>query len=105
MLPRKRILIVEDSADTRFVYAAILNLDGYEVLEAPDGESGVGMALEQHPDLVITDINMPGLSGFDVARRIRADERTPRFRSWPSPARYSGPTSRAPPRSSSTASS
>ena len=76
MLPRKRILIVEDSADTRFVYAAILNLDGYEVLEAPDGESGVGMALEQHPDLVITDINMPGLSGFDVARRIRADERT-----------------------------
>ena len=79
MQPQKRILIVEDSEDTRFVYAAILNLDGYEVLEAADGESGIGIALEQRPDLVITDINMPGLNGFDVARRMRADERTARI--------------------------
>ena len=75
MQSRKRILIVEDSDDTRFVYAAILSLDGYEIFEAADGEAGVASALENRPDLIITDINMPGLNGFDVARRVRADER------------------------------
>lgn len=73
MRSRKRILIVEDSEDTRFVYSAILNLDGYDILEAADGEAGVASALEHRPDLIITDINMPGLNGFDVARRVRAD--------------------------------
>jgi CheY-like chemotaxis protein len=78
MQSRKRILIVEDSEDTRFVYAAILSLDGYDILEAANGEAGVASALEYQPDLIITDINMPGLNGFDVARRLRADERTAR---------------------------
>ncbi|HEX6069222.1 MAG TPA: response regulator [Longimicrobiaceae bacterium] len=75
MQPRKRILIVEDSEDTRFVYSAILSLDGYEVLEAPNGETGVAIAVEHRPDLIITDINMPGMNGFDVARQVRADDR------------------------------
>jgi two-component system, cell cycle response regulator DivK len=74
MASRKRILIVEDSDDTRFVYSAILSLDGYDVLEAADGESGIALAREQHPDLIITDINMPGMNGFDVARQVRADD-------------------------------
>jgi two-component system cell cycle response regulator DivK len=74
MATRKRILIVEDSEDTRFVYSAILNLDGYDVLEAADGEAGVALAREQHPDLIITDINMPGMNGFEVARHVRADQ-------------------------------
>jgi two-component system, cell cycle response regulator DivK len=75
MQARKRILIVEDSEDTRFVYSAILNLDGYDIIEAADGEAGIASAIEHRPDLIITDINMPGLNGFEVARRIRADER------------------------------
>lgn len=78
MQSRKRILIVEDSDDTRFVYAAILSLDGYEIFEAADGEAGVASAIENRPDLIITDINMPGLNGFDVARQVRADERIAR---------------------------
>ncbi len=75
MHARKRILIVEDSEDTRFVYSAILNLDGYDIIEAADGEAGIASAIEHRPDLIITDINMPGLNGFEVARLVRADER------------------------------
>jgi CheY-like chemotaxis protein len=78
MQARKRILIVEDSDDTRFVYSAILNLDGYDIIEAADGEAGIASAIEHRPDLIITDINMPGLNGFEVARRVRADERIAR---------------------------
>ena len=76
MSSAKKILIVEDSDDTRFVYSAILKLDGYDILEAADGEAGLASALEHHPDLIITDINMPGLNGFEVAQRVRADDRT-----------------------------
>lgn len=76
MQPRKKILIVEDSDDTRFVYSAILKLDGYDIIEAADGEVGLASVLEHHPDLIITDINMPGLNGFEVARRVRANETT-----------------------------
>lgn len=78
MHSRKRILIIEDSEDTRFVYAAILNLDGYDIIEAANGEVGIACAIEHRPDLIITDINMPGLNGFEVARRVRADERIAR---------------------------
>ena len=76
MQSRKKILIVEDSDDTRFVYSAILKLDGYDILEAADGVAGLASAIEHHPDLIITDINMPGLNGFEVAQRVRADDRT-----------------------------
>ena len=75
MLARKRILIVEDSEDTRFVYSAILNLDGYDIIEAADGAAGIARAIEHRPDLIITDINMPGLNGFEVARFVRGDDR------------------------------
>ena len=75
MQAAKRILIVEDSDDTRFVYSAILNLDGYDIIEAADGEAGLASAIEHRPDLIITDINMPGMNGFEVARRVRADAR------------------------------
>ena len=75
MQARKRILIVEDSEDTRFVYSAILNLDGYDIIEAADGAAGIARAIEHRPDLIITDINMPGLNGFEVARFVRGDDR------------------------------
>lgn len=72
---KKLILIIEDNKDTRFVFSAILNYDGYRVVEASNGEAGVVSALEHHPDLIITDIDMPVMDGFAAARLLRADSR------------------------------
>ena len=79
MEPRKLILIVEDNEDARFVFSAILNYDGYRIVEANDGGGGVACALEHLPDLIITDIDMPVMDGFEAARRIRADAHTARI--------------------------
>lgn len=76
---KKLILIVEDNEDTRFVFSAILNYDGYRIVEAANGELGFASALENQPDLVITDIDMPVMDGFAASRRMRADERTKRI--------------------------
>jgi two-component system, cell cycle response regulator DivK len=74
-MAKKLILIVEDNEDARFVFAAILNYDGYRIVEAANGSVGVARALEHVPDLIITDIDMPVMDGFAAARLIRADER------------------------------
>jgi len=75
MPENKLILIIEDNEDTRFVFSAILNYDGYRIVEAANGEDGVASTLEFRPDLVITDIDMPVMDGFAAARLIRADDR------------------------------
>jgi two-component system, cell cycle response regulator DivK len=76
MEPHKLILIVEDNEDARFVFSAILNYDGYRIVEAEDGSEGVACALKHLPDLIITDIDMPVMDGFEAARQIRADRHT-----------------------------
>jgi two-component system, cell cycle response regulator DivK len=73
---QKLIWIVEDNEDARCVFSAILNYDGYRVVEATDGSVGVARAREHQPDLIITDIDMPVMDGFEAARLIRADAET-----------------------------
>ena len=73
---RKTILIVDNDQDVRLVLGAILNYDGYHVVEAANGAEGVEMARGLLPDLVIMDIRMPRLDGFETAKALRADERT-----------------------------
>lgn len=68
-----RILIVEDSRLHREVLKAKLTAAGYEVETAPDGEQGVAQACKCPPDLVITDMDMPGMSGQEVCRRLKAE--------------------------------
>jgi two-component system cell cycle response regulator DivK len=75
----KLILIIEDNEDARFVFSAILNFDGYRIVEAGNGGDGVVSAIDNHPDLIITDIDMPGMDGFEAARLLRGDERTARI--------------------------
>jgi len=72
---RKTILLVEDNEDTRFVLSAILNHDGYHVVEAMDGAEGVSRAREDQPDLILMDIRMPRMDGFEAGEAIRRDAR------------------------------
>ena len=68
----KRILIIEDNADAREMLRAQLERDGHEVHAAADGPAGLEAAAAARPDVVLIDIGLPGLDGYDVARRIRA---------------------------------
>ncbi len=72
---KKTILLVEDHEDARFVLSAILNFDGYAVIEATDGRQGVRMARLHQPDLILMDIRMPRMNGFEAGDEIqRADD-------------------------------
>jgi CheY-like chemotaxis protein len=69
----KSVLIIEDNEPIRRLIAGYLITSGYEVLEAEDGYWGLEYSRQFQPDLVLCDVMMPGLSGFDVLRGIRND--------------------------------
>ncbi len=71
----KRILVAEDRAAGREWARAVLSHSGYEVILASDGLEAVAKARTESPDLVILDLRMPGLDGFETLRTLRADER------------------------------
>lgn len=68
----KTILIVEDEQNIVDILSFNLSRDGYDTLEAYDGVTGLQLALEQNPDLILLDLMLPGMDGFDVCRQIRA---------------------------------
>jgi two-component system KDP operon response regulator KdpE len=72
----KKILIIEDHPDARRILALSLRHLGYEALEAQDGYAGIAMGLAEHPDLILLDLGLPGLTGIDTAKRIKADAET-----------------------------
>lgn len=70
----KKILTVDDDKLMRESLATTLRSNGYEVLEAADGQAGLDLALSEHPDLVITDVRMPVMEGTEMVARLREDE-------------------------------
>ena len=71
------ILLIDDEADFRNVIAWKLERGGqYKVMKATDGASGVALAKQHHPDVILTDFTMPQMNGHDVLRHIRADPGT-----------------------------
>ena len=69
---KKRILVVEDEADNRRILRDLLVSAGFEVIEAMTGDEGVAKAEAEVPDLILMDIRLPNLDGFEVTRRIKA---------------------------------
>ena len=69
----KRILVVEDTEDNRQIMRDLLTSVGYELIEAVNGEEGVAMAKQHKPDLILMDIQLPILDGYEATRRIKAD--------------------------------
>jgi two-component system cell cycle response regulator DivK len=74
--PRPLVLIVEDNSDTRALYAMYFVAKGFRVETATDGEDGIDKALDVNPDIVVMDLALPRLDGFEATRRLKADRRT-----------------------------
>ena len=72
----KKILVVDDETPNRSVVSRFVNVCGYETYQADNGQTGLEIVLSQHPDMVITDINMPVMDGLELIRRLREDDLT-----------------------------
>ena len=72
----KKILLVDDSRTSLFMERMILQQGPYKLLTANDGQEGVERALAEHPDLILMDVVMPRMNGFEALRELRAQEAT-----------------------------
>jgi len=76
----KRILVIEDQEDNRQIVRDLVTASGYELIEATTGEEGLEVAARERPDLILMDIQLPGIDGYEVTRRIKAN---PKLRKIP----------------------
>ncbi|MGH9462529.1 MAG: response regulator [Vicinamibacteria bacterium] len=72
----KTVLLVEDNEDNLVVYRTILEHVGYKVIEARDGEEGVNQARKEMPDLILMDISIPKMDGWEATQRLKSDAAT-----------------------------
>jgi two-component system KDP operon response regulator KdpE len=77
MAERSRILVVDDETQIARVLKTTLNSQGYEVKTASDGESALNLAVDWIPDLIITDLSMPGMTGIELCRSVRDRSKVP----------------------------
>lgn len=74
----RNILLIEDNADNRYLATFLLERSGWKVTPANDGPAGIALAAESPPALVLLDIQLPGMDGYEVARTLRADPKLDR---------------------------
>lgn len=71
----RKILLVEDNPQNRYLVTFLLEKNGYEVVVAEDGEEAISAVAEHVPDLILMDVQLPKLDGYEATRRIKADSR------------------------------
>jgi CheY-like chemotaxis protein len=71
-----RVLLVDDYADAREMYTEYLEYSGFAVVQASNGMEALQKAVESHPDIVLMDLSLPVMDGWEATRRLKADERT-----------------------------
>ncbi|MCJ0972964.1 response regulator [Pseudomonas sp. PS1] len=76
MQPKNTLLVVDDNGATRYAIRRVLERHGYSVLEAGTGNEGLGLIFSETIDALILDVNLPDMSGFDIVRQLRTDDRT-----------------------------
>ncbi len=69
----KRILVIEDQQDNRQILRDLLTSADFEVIEAVDGEAGLAAAAAHKPDLILMDVQLPGIDGYEATRRLKGD--------------------------------
>ena len=74
MSAAKKILVVDDDLVTQMVLSVRLEVNGYDVITAPDGEEGLKKAKEENPDLLVLDLMMPKMNGYEVCRMLKFDD-------------------------------
>lgn len=74
-MERKKILIIEDKKEFRDIYGDRLRFGGFDILEAGDGGQALKLLSEQHVDLIMTDLNMPNMDGFEFITETKKDEK------------------------------
>jgi CheY-like chemotaxis protein len=72
----QRLLLVEDNEDNRTIYSTLLRHLGYQVIEAEDGVQAIELARSEHPDLILMDISIPEMDGWEATRVLRGDPST-----------------------------
>jgi DNA-binding response OmpR family regulator len=72
-MSRPRVLLVDDDEDVRHMTRVALGFEGFDVTEAPDGNTGLAAVRDDRPDAVVLDVMMPGIDGLEVLRRLRED--------------------------------
>jgi two-component system, cell cycle response regulator DivK len=75
-MPGKTVLLVEDNEDNRAIYALLLAHNGFHVIEADNGNDGVRLARERVPDVILMDISVPVIDGWEATRLIKSDPAT-----------------------------
>jgi two-component system, cell cycle response regulator DivK len=70
----KRVLVVDDFEDSRFSLSRLLEIEGYEVIEATDGAQAIEMAIKDRPDLILMDLSLPVVDGLSATRQIRQND-------------------------------
>lgn len=75
----KKILVVEDNSDSRYIVVKTLQHIGYQPLEAATGDEGVQLGIDEKPDLILMDLGLPGLSGIEATKKLKANTTTRRI--------------------------